>query len=334
MKTWIIVLISTLAMGASAADRVGQGAGISENNIQFAYGYMDHYLRFCLASKDCAQDDKEKSVLEKILNALPSEYKTAQQIVFKSHFKDGIFLIDGKVRVAKTFAEIGSQIYFNLDQLYTIKSGVVEGISIQTAISLLVHEFGHHHGIVDHDWLDSLGQRVANMLSGKVHSNMLSPEKANIEATSIYFEPTDQLINSTQVMISDGPNLFDLGPQIQASFRCPPLKGRASELVGLTIWNLTWREMFGLTPTVVAFAKPFCRTPPDTDVWTAKGYGVQIQVRVDFSSMESAWRLHPTHFYVRQVTCAEEPLMCGWGAAEADFTLRLKNMNPKTKKEN
>src|SRR4051812_20165765 len=94
----IAVILAALVPLQTHADRVGQGAGISENNIAYAYEYADLYLTLCLASNDCLETDEQKNIAGKILAALPMERKVAGQIQFRPQRSDGFFMIDGKMR--------------------------------------------------------------------------------------------------------------------------------------------------------------------------------------------------------------------------------------------
>jgi len=313
MKIFIMSAVILLFAQAHAKDKVGQGAGVSESNILFAHTYIDLYLELCLSAKDCATDDRQREVLEKILGAMPEEKKNTRQIVFKSHRKDGIFWVDGQVRIAKTFSEIGSTIYFNLDQLYSLDGDVVVGLSIDRAVALLVHELGHHHGVRDHTWLDQLGQRVGRLLHGRIHSNILHPDRANIELTSIHFDPSVERPRSTQVLIRDDLSLYDLGNKIHSVFRCPDVGGVSSQLVGLTLWNFSWRAISSSEPVAIGFAMPHCQSREG--VWSPRGFGVQIQTGLEWKAQERRWQLREDRFFVRQVTCADEPIVCGWDVA-------------------
>lgn len=303
------------------ADKVGQGAGLSENNIIFVYENIEKYLRFCLSSNDCVSSGSESEVLTRILDSMPEERKQSLQVIFKSHRRDGIFWVDGQIRVAKTWDAVGAPIYFNLDMLYAVnKDGITTPITLPTALSLLVHEFGHHQGVRNHDWLDRLGARVSRVLLGHVHSNGLNPERSNVEVQWIDFNSSSRAENQTQVLISDGHDLYDMTEEVGTNFQCPLIGGQPTQLVGLTLFNLSWKNLYSLTPQVVAFAKPYCQnvSSGNRNVWAPKGFGVHIGTRLDWTS-DKGWRLNPKGFSVQQVTCSIEPLMCGWESVASEW---------------
>jgi hypothetical protein len=302
----------------AAADRVGQGAGISENNIAFAYTYLESYLRLCQAMTDCLQTDDQKKVLAEILDGMKQERAlNPNQIGFKSQAKDGIFLIDGKVRIAMTYADSGAPIYFNLDQLYTKDgNGDVQGLSIQTAVALLVHEYGHHHGITDHDWLDILGQRVGHAMSPRVYSGILNPDRANVGYSSVYFDGESQAMY-TQTVVTDGPNMYDLTPSIKARFKCPNYNNTPAVLTGLGLFGFTFTYPYNPKPSLVAYAKPYCRVIKNgvAITFSPPGFGVRVQLALIWDNDKKTWLLNPASMNPEQVICATEPLMCRWGAA-------------------
>ena len=284
-----------------SADRretaLGQGAGIAENNLAFVYEYVDQYAKLCLAMNNCLENSAQADVLQKIVASMPEERRHAPQIGFKSQIKDGIFFVDGKVRAGLTWPEVGAPIYFNLDEIYwTDSHNEVQGISLETAVQLLVHELGHHHGITNHDWLDHLGALVAHTLDGRVTANLvLSPDRTDVSATTIYFDPKTQQTSSTEVFLMDRSHLFDLSPTVLALPWCASWAG--SKLEGLELWNFIWLGGNSQTPRLVGYAKPFCRTPQGS-TWSLENFGVQIPIGVSWSQ-ELGWSINPKSVMAR-----------------------------------
>lgn len=127
---------------------------MAENNIAFAYTNVENFVNLCLLDSKCQLSTDQSVLLKKIANSLKREKRNARQLQFSSEKeRPGFFTLDGELKVAKTFDDVGSEIYFNKD--------LIPNLTVIDAIAILVHEFGHHHGINDEEALDLLGLRVA-----------------------------------------------------------------------------------------------------------------------------------------------------------------------------
>lgn len=320
LKIVLITLSFVLFYAPGFADKVGQGAGLAENNILFVYENLDKYLNYCLALQDCAENAQQQQALQKILSHLPQErVNNSAQIRFKSQREDPqLFFIDGQIRVAVTWAHIGAPIYFNLDMIYkNTADGRVEGISLATASSLLVHELGHHHGYKNHDWLDRLGARVARALHGRVYSSVLSPDKSNILAHAIYFDEQNINLTSSQLLLSDGQFMYDFTSDIMGvfQFRCPQAPNKQVKLIGLSIWNLTWRGIRTTSPYILALAELHCLeqdSSGESKLVKVENFGIRLNMGIDWQSFDRVWRLNKRTFNLQQVTCEQEPLICNY----------------------
>lgn len=328
MKRALVLLIVPLIFCAAHADRVGQGAGESENNIAFAYAYLDKYLQLCLATQGCLAAGDETLAVQEILADMPKEYAKPGQIGFKSQTTDKIFNVD---RIAMTWPDVGDPIYFNLDELYsTDASGKVRGISIQQAVGYLVHEMGHHHNRNDHIWLDALGHKVSRLLDGRVFANMMSPDYPYIQGLSIFFDETSGGLQSTQVLVTDGVALYDVGADLMKLFKCPLLNGHSSTLMGLALWGFTWENYAGLDPVLVGYARGNCQLNSGAHTrWMAKGFGLRVKTRL-VRQPNNSLQFDPRGFVVYQATCSDDPYLCTRAIAEPRFTPRFVKTNLET----
>lgn len=104
----------------------------------------------------CTFSQEEQRDYDKIFSNI-SKVQNGAGLRFVSETDNpGFFLIDGKVRVAKTSNRLGDPIYLNTDI-------IDREISVPTAAAILVHEFGHQNGfrgIDSHSFLDKLGAKV------------------------------------------------------------------------------------------------------------------------------------------------------------------------------
>jgi hypothetical protein len=129
-------------------------AMVAEPHFTFAYTNIDRFIELCLNAPECNLNQDQKDLLTLIAKTVPLERQNPKQLVFASESESpGLFLLNGQVKVAKTFDEIASNIYVNKD--------MIPKLQVIDAIAILVHELGHHHGIKDETQLDLLGLRVA-----------------------------------------------------------------------------------------------------------------------------------------------------------------------------
>jgi len=273
--TLFIGSITSITLSFAGGDVAGNGGGIAEQNLAFAYTNLDRFLDICLHSNICELNKEETALTENIRAALKSEKTHEHQLIFDSEKKHpGTFLIDGLIRLAKTGDAIGSPIFINTDLLY-IKddSGEVKALDLPTAAAILTHELGHHQGTREHQLLDLLGSKVRRML--KQHTQTINIGK--LEASLVQYELNDL----DQLIVSDGDVMTDLSEKVHAIAKCP---FKDSNLVALQLWNLHWnpshfRESEGYTIVPLqADLTMKCSLSQGTTV--AAGYEVLIELRL------------------------------------------------------
>ena len=241
MKTRALILVGLLFTLSLTAGNEKGGAGIAENNILFAYWNLESYLSLCQASAGCQLTDAESKTVTRIKANLAEERKTKDQIIFKSEAKEpGLFLIEGLVRIAKTGYHVGDVIYVNSDLLYPPVTVNMVGVppygrpfDLPYAVSLLVHELGHHLGIKDHTSLDLLGSKVQTLMRTNTQEVDGGPEERQLIATAINFGG----ISFPDLIVRDEQNLHSLTAQLKDELKCPAAKGPVG---GFWIWNLHW----------------------------------------------------------------------------------------------
>lgn len=163
-KTIIFILFLLNGLGSSAfsgGDIIGNGGGLAEQNLSYAFIHLKNILPLCMESEICLPNSKHREIVKNIISALPQEYLRSQPLRFLSGNKHPeIFYIDDSPRTAVTGSNIGDPIFINTDLIYKSIHGDLQPISISDAIGLLVHELGHHHQIKNHDLLDWIGAQV------------------------------------------------------------------------------------------------------------------------------------------------------------------------------
>lgn len=155
---------------------LGNGEGLAEKHIHEAFSKVFFDISDYLTSPQRASAPKESEILTCIVNNADRERES--QIKFKkSSAKGSVFRISGIEKIAVTGDYVGSDIVFNLDQIYTTDNHTREkkAISVIEAESILVHELGHHCGEKDERFLDSLGLVISDFLKNKTTASVCEP---------------------------------------------------------------------------------------------------------------------------------------------------------------
>lgn len=155
-------------------------------NFRFAYENLDHFYNSCLSASSCLTDERERGLLRTIRDSLSRE-GAVDQLKFESgESHPERFFLDGRVRIAVTGSKVGSPIYINTDLLYVPQeSGHSLPLSIESAVAILTHELGHHHGILDHNYLDAVGAKVKTFLLKFLQWRKLDPGNQDPERSPI-----------------------------------------------------------------------------------------------------------------------------------------------------
>jgi hypothetical protein len=199
-----------------------RGGGIAEQNFTFAYQNLGKFIDICLKTEACQLNDKDRAVLKFISAELPNENPKLFFSEDQSLFSDN----QPAPRIAVTGNKVGSPISINIKLLYPPgEDGRPAPLGIGEAISVLVHELGHHNGdpTLTHDYLDSLGIKVrAGYLKRaqvtrfpayfmpKIHRADLTVESLNTATLNQLPVPNA----TTLVVLSDGKNIYDLTQEL------------------------------------------------------------------------------------------------------------------------
>lgn len=151
-----------LNSGSNGGEIIGNGGGIAEGTFEYAYQILASVLKDCIDSGYCVEDAKDLELLTEIRDIAKQNVQNSQYLIFLSG-EDYMSLFEdkssGEIRTAVTGLKPQSPIFINTNHLYDEKTAV-SSWSVASAISLLVHEVGHHTGTSDHVYLDRLGQKV------------------------------------------------------------------------------------------------------------------------------------------------------------------------------
>lgn len=122
--------------------------------------FMQRYLNSCIDDeKRCGLDNAEYTVLKRIFKILPDNFSDLKVVTMWEHEANGKFGIGaGAHRLAVTSFHRNATIYINKNLAINKETGNV--LSQADIISILVHEHGHHAGILDTD--DRILDRISN----------------------------------------------------------------------------------------------------------------------------------------------------------------------------
>jgi hypothetical protein len=217
------------------ADQVGNGGGLAEKNISFAYLNLSKYITICLQSRKCEITSDERNLLIQIQDHLGDEGDPSHLLVMKSEAADPDFFVINKiVRLAKTGSKVGDPIYFDTDLLYRKDQGGIHALSLHEAVAHLIHELGHHHGVTDHTALDLLGSKVQIATLWHTQAIDLGRYQPQVEVMVIDFGKRDGF---SQLILTDGVQMVDLTPYLKSAIHCP---FDQSVLKGVWLHNIHW----------------------------------------------------------------------------------------------
>lgn len=163
MKILLMLLSLTFSFNtfARGGDEVRNGGGLIEQYFTYGLKILPYAIDRCLSTFKCVSNDAQKELLLKIKDSHQLEINAGILKFYSTHPSPDFFMIDGVERLAITGNYVGSPIYYNTKMLYENEDTRIE---LGNAIQSLIHELGHHHGVVDHDSLELLGSAVRRVV--------------------------------------------------------------------------------------------------------------------------------------------------------------------------
>lgn len=163
MKILLMLLSLTFSFNtfARGGDEVRNGGGLIEQYFTYGLKILPYAIDRCLSTFRCVSNDAQKELLLKIKDSHQLEINAGILKFYSAHPSPDFFMIDGVERLAITGNYVGSPIYYNTKMLYENEDTRIE---LGNAIQSLIHELGHHHGVVDHDSLELLGSAVRRVV--------------------------------------------------------------------------------------------------------------------------------------------------------------------------
>lgn len=151
--------LADLQARGGSGDIVGNGGGLVEQNFQYAYDKAADLIDHCSVYKNCDIDAEDLAILEEIKLTIISNWGNKERLKFiPSQFED-FFNDEGdyETRIAKTGFDPSFPILINLNLAYRNESFTYD---FGAMIAIVIHEVGHQIGIIDHGYLDFLGQAL------------------------------------------------------------------------------------------------------------------------------------------------------------------------------
>lgn len=282
-----LLLILPFAAWGRGGSVIGNGAGLAENNFQYAYQSLPRFIENCLKSALCQVNSVERSLLAKISSAAQINLRRDDRLIFISEKEQPDFFTTGvseENRIAKTELQIDTPIYINLDLLYT-QSGSIN-LDIPTMQSILVHELGHQVGVTSHTKLDILGSKIKKFIleNWQVVTLPLSQDMGGVATASIVNH--NNPYKNSDVIIQWQQKSLALGRTVMKDVTCTSAEGN---FTGIQIYN----AHFGINPQTknlqfYAWADLYCYNTSEKIVrLVRKNFGYEINADLAFHFLGS-----------------------------------------------
>lgn len=204
---------------AFAGGIVGNGAGLVEQNIFYAYDALAKAIESCTdLPQVCGVRSSDVVVLSKISQISQSRASSPERIQFVSEAeRPGFFDTDlvQAHRLAKTGNTPADVIYWNRDQLY-LKDGS-PALDIPALIAIWIHELGHQAGYADHAYLDQLGAHVRFLVANTLTEVAYQTSTLNLKVLIVNFSG---VTGQAELFVTDGVQSVSLTSFVRESAGC------------------------------------------------------------------------------------------------------------------
>lgn len=238
---------------ANGGGLVGNGAGVGQHNVIYAYQLVPSAIEACLATEGCVQSERDRRLLNDIARIASRRQATADFIRFlvgTERNERGLPLFEtdpspshmySSHRFVVSFGP-GLPVLWNSSQLH-LPDGSVSPVASDVAnlVAFWIHELGHQALEQDHVYLDGLGSRVRVRMRQRSFDlpfeDMVSPS-ISIVMTGISYA-RDQ--SRASLFLRDGRQLIDLSAKIQEVGE-QACSASGATMIGWDISNPHWRE--------------------------------------------------------------------------------------------
>ncbi len=305
MKSSIVITILLFTNFVwSGGDSIDNGASLSENRIVLAFNNIKTYIEATIKDTSNKLDVNQVNLLSKILHSLPEEKKLNPTMI---QFSDDYarFYIDGQMKVALTGLKLGDPILINRKYIqYLNEKNKQNDFSTFQALSILVHELGHHQGETDHSFLDYLGAAVANKSRFEEMWYVLNPRDQNLGAQ--LFAPVESLKVSASLNIVNWNTNFDITTTVLNMELCK-LYNLGSEQRSLHFWNIYWQNPMSSAPVLRGLLSFDCRWP--NGEWMTR-IGDEVYVKLEKVYFGNIPAFAPNKMSLNVVRCEDDGEGC------------------------
>ncbi len=269
-------------VGFGSGNVIGNGAGLVENQFQFAYSTISSVATQCAEFKKCETNAVENKLLTQISLIIQKNSTNVERLLFLSEKLNPGFFNTGENeqhRIAKTKLQENSTIYVNLDQIYSADGK--PALDYPTIISILTHELGHQAGERNHAKLDILGNKLKKVVLQKLARHQMNFGENN-DSVEILMMSHDFPVRTSELIVSWGTKSLDATSGIIEILSCrSPQKSIAGFefqnghfLVANT--NATNVINFGLWVDIYCYS-------PETKTVEVEKYEMKLQINPELS---------------------------------------------------
>jgi len=227
---------SKLIAAYSSGDIVGNGGGLIEQNLSFAYSSVLSIIDTCVIYMDCKLTPNEKLVLLDIRATYFSKLDNELHFVFlREKDAPGLFHddLDPGARVAKTGFSKDFPIFINLDQLET---NLDLAYDLGSMLGIVIHELGHQTGYPSHSKLDAIAAKLRVSFNYKMRNTEIKLDD-NFLTVNIYNK--DEALR-TQVSYYYNNQLRFLSYPIEKELKC---EHPNRDAIGYSLSNQHWDRL-------------------------------------------------------------------------------------------
>jgi hypothetical protein len=237
---------------AKGSDHVGNGGGLSEQNLHFAWLNMKGTLQSCKNQKYCPHlSSKAQELLYKLDESFAVELSNGG-LVFVSpltHPEELRRLPNPELRQSNTQSQIGSKIYLNIEKLFALNSdGSERPLNLSESNIILLRELAYHHSKTENsEELIELTNQIAKALQSQSTISIYRDYRAK----GIVFEFVN--LEPQQLRLSDSEKVIDIGQVSKALFSCEKNSLLSNIKFGRAEWQYPLRidNGYGVLPLVL-----------------------------------------------------------------------------------
>jgi hypothetical protein len=244
IKSLVLFFVFCLPLLAPAKEQsgngsglVGNGAGLVEQNVFFAYQSLGKAMEDCLFLQAlCGVSPREQALLKAIQSLQQRFPANEERLQFLSGKENPGFFDTApgqSHRIAKTGLLAGDTIYFNSDLLYT--STGQPALDLPAIYALLTHELGHQTGNPDHGELDRLGAKLRGFFQSRIQQMRYDSEVFSVSFQIINFAARS---SKAEFLLNDEDQAHSLMNMLNLRSAC-----KTGILLGWKLENAHWQSL-------------------------------------------------------------------------------------------